>query len=97
MGAFFKFIVVAGLMAAGAYFIAKGLGAPLPFVNSKWVQTASVPAGAILLAAAIGVAYFWKVTKTKKTEVTVTEETPDGKKTTTTRLEETTTLAEPPY
>jgi hypothetical protein len=84
MGKYLKFIVVAGLFVAGAYFIAQGFGAPLPFVNSKWVQTSSVPAGALLLAAGVAVAYFWKVTQSKKTTVTVTEETSDGKKTITT-------------
>jgi hypothetical protein len=94
--AFLKFIVVAGLMVLGAFFIAKGLGVALPVVKYKGLEAYNFPAGALLLATGVAVTYFWKVTKTKTSEVTVTVETPQGKKTTTTRTEtEITTLAEP--
>jgi hypothetical protein len=96
MGKFLKFIVIVGLFVAGGYFIAKGLGAPLPFVDSAWVKTASVPAGVLLLAAGVAIAYFWKVTESKTITTTVIEETPDGTKTTTTTEESFTTAAAPP-
>ena len=96
MGKYLKFIIVLGLFAAGGYFIAKGLGAPLPFIDSQWVKTASVPAGAILLAAGVAVAYFWKVTESHTITTTVIEETPDGTKTTTTTEQSFSTAAAPP-
>jgi hypothetical protein len=95
MAVFLKFIVVTGLMLLGAFFIAKGLGVALPVVKYKGLEANNIPAGAILLATGVAVAYFWKVRKSTSITETTTEETPEGKITSTTTTTTIETAAAP--
>jgi hypothetical protein len=72
-----KFLLVGGLIVAGTLFLLKGLGVDLPVLKYKGLVVRDVPAGIILLGAAIALAKFWKI-EGDRTETEITE-SPDGR------------------
>jgi hypothetical protein len=80
---FIKAIFVFGLLAGGIFFLLTGLGVQIPFVAYKGLEAHNVPAGAILLAAGIALAAFWKVSSSQTIEESSTTTTADGSTTTT--------------
>ena len=67
---FLKWLLVLGLLAAGAFFLLTGLGIEIPVVKYQGWEGQRVPAGAVLLAAGIPLAYFWKIQVTTSTKET---------------------------
>lgn len=70
--AILKWILVFALLAGGAFFLAKGLGVPVPLVKYKGLETNNLPAGAALLATGVLVAIFWKI-KARRTVTRISE------------------------
>jgi hypothetical protein len=92
-----KFLVVVGLLVAGGFFLAKGLGINIPLFKYNGLEAHNVPVGAVLLATAVAIARFWKISKTITYEETTTNKSGDGTTIRTTRIKtETTTIAESP-
>lgn len=94
-----KIILVSALLVAGAVFLVIGIGVEIPLVKYQEFEAYGVPAGLVLLATGIALAYFWKVSKTETVEQTNTTTTDDDGSTTTRTTKKTTTittLAHPP-
>ncbi len=65
--AFLKWLLVLGLLVAGAFFLATGLGVQIPLVEYKGLTAHGVPAGIALLVAGVALAVLWKITSTTTT------------------------------
>jgi uncharacterized membrane protein len=96
MATILKFVVIAGLMIGGAFFLAKGLGVNIPIVEYNGLKAQNVPVGIALLVIGVLIARFWKVTKKVTQETTSTTTTKDGTETTTTTTTTFETAAAPP-
>jgi|SRR5262249_41829158 len=70
-----KRVVLVLLFVSGIVLLVLGYGAGIPLVKYKDWEVRSVPAGVVLLAAGILIAWLWKVKYTKETTVT---KSPDG-------------------
>jgi len=81
-----KRVVLVLLFVSGIVLLVLGYGAGIPLVKYKDWEVRSVPAGVVLLAAGILIAWLWKVKYTKETTVITS---PDGGSTTTTREDRT--------
>src|SRR5215468_5826775 len=81
-----KRVVLVLLFVSGIVLLVLGYGAGIPLVKYKEWEVQSVPAGVVLLADGILIAWLWKVKYTKETTVTTS---PDGGSTTTTREDRT--------
>lgn len=91
-----KFVVIAGLMIGGAFFLAKGLGVDIPLIEYEGLKAQNLPVGVVLLVVGVLIAKFWKVSKKETVERTTTTTTSDGSQTTTTtRTSYETTAGEP--
>jgi hypothetical protein len=73
---FLKWILVLGLLVAGVLALLAGLGVGVPFVKYEGLEAHGVPAGGVILIAAIALAFFWKITVKIKT--TVEKTSPGG-------------------
>ena len=80
MAGFLKWLLVFGLLAAGTFFLLRGLGIPVPLIKYKGLEGHQVPAGVVLLAAGIALASLWKVSTEESSGTTTTSE--DGSTTT---------------
>lgn len=96
--AFLKVALVFALLVGGAAFLAIGIGVEVPLVKYKEFEAYGIPAGIALLAAAVALAYFWKVSRTESVEETHTESSSGDDSTTTQTTRKTTTinLSKPP-
>ena len=63
-----KAILVAGLLAGGAFFLLNGLGVDIPFIKYKGAEGRDLPAGVVLFLFGALLAIFWKVSETSTTE-----------------------------
>jgi hypothetical protein len=71
---FGKWLLVLGLLATGTVFLLTGLGMEVPAFKYQGFEGQRVPAGVVLLIAAITLAALWRVTST----TSVKEIKPDG-------------------
>lgn len=93
-----KFLVITGLLATGAFFLAKGLGVNLAVVKYNGLEAYNLPVGVTLLVTAVAIAKFWKIQKKVFKQETTTTTYDDGtKQTTTTTTSEITTTAAAPF
>ncbi len=67
-----KAFLVLVLMACGAFFLAAGLGAPIPRVEYHGLIVRDVPIGIAFLIAGIGLARYWKVSEEQTYKETTT-------------------------
>jgi hypothetical protein len=56
---FIRTLVIALLIAAGAFFLAMGLQVPIPYVSWHPVPTRDIPLGLVLIFAGIALTRFW--------------------------------------
>lgn len=68
-----KVIVVVALLGSGGVFLANGLGAGIPFLKYENLEVWGIPAWAILIAAGILLAVFWKVSSKQVVTTSETE------------------------
>jgi hypothetical protein len=61
-----KGLIIIGMLVAGTYVLLYGLGIDTPLIKYKGFEGHQIPAGVILLATAILVARFWKISVKKK-------------------------------
>jgi len=76
--ALLKWILILGLLASGALFLATGLGVEIPLVKYKGLEAHNVPVGIALLTAAVVLAVFWKISITQANEESFSETSSDG-------------------
>ena len=74
-----KWIIVLALLAAGAFYLAVGLGIAIPSIAYKGFEAHNLPAGGALLLVAVVLAVFWKVHERQTIETEeITGQSPDG-------------------
>ena len=56
---FIRTLVIALLIACGAFFLALGLGVPIPYISWNVVPARDIPVGLVLVFAGIAVTRFW--------------------------------------
>jgi hypothetical protein len=96
-----KFLLVSGMLIAGAFFIAASLGVEIALIKYKGLEVYGLPAGVVLLVAGLALARFWKVSNTEKTTTTdfmhsYTAQSGDAVSTTSQKQTEITTTFNPP-
>jgi hypothetical protein len=60
---FVRTLVIAVLMICGAFFLAMGIGVPIPHLAWQSAPERDIAIGIVLIFAGIGVARFWEVPK----------------------------------
>ena len=80
---FLKFSLVASLLAAGAYFLLKGLGVDIPIFEYKGAKAYDIPAGVALLVVGIALARVWKIRTSQTVATQTTTRAKDGRSKTT--------------
>jgi len=76
--ALLKFVLVASMLASGAFFLASGLGIEISIIKYKGLEAHGVPVGLLLIAAGIALAFLWKIRREETTVDTYTDNSPDG-------------------
>jgi hypothetical protein len=56
---FIRTLVIALLIACGAFFLAMGLEVPIPYVSWRGVPARDIPIGLLLVVAGIAVTRYW--------------------------------------
>lgn len=59
---FTKLSVILMLCASGIFFLSRGFGMPIPYLEYGALEAWNIPAGALLLAAGVSFGFFWKLT-----------------------------------
>ena len=72
-----KFVLVAALLACGAFFLATDLGVEVPLIKYEGLEAHNVPVGIAFLVAGVALARFWRVSITKIEEQTTTTKSDD--------------------
>jgi hypothetical protein len=83
MLATFKFVLILTLLLAGTVFLLKGFGVDVPLVKFSGGEARNLPAGGVLLLAAVLLAKFWRIRVRTESTTTTTYESPGKEKSTT--------------
>ncbi len=70
--ALLKWSLVLGLLILGVWSLLTGLGVEVPLIKFKGLEAQGMPAGAVILAVAVALAYFWKISVRRKEETVET-------------------------
>ena len=62
---FTKLSVILMLCVSGIFFMSRGFGMPIPYLEYGALEAWNIPAGAILLAAGVAFGFFWKVSRSE--------------------------------
>ncbi len=74
---FTKLSVILMLCVSGIFFMSRGFGMPIPYLEYGALEAWNIPAGAVLLAAGVAFGFFWKVSRSE-THVESQGESRDG-------------------
>lgn len=66
---FFKWLLVLALLAVGTLFLLTGLGMEVAVIKYQGFEGERVPAGVVLIIAAIALAALWRVTSTNSAKI----------------------------
>ena len=65
---FTKLCVILMLCITGIFFMSRGFGMPIPYLQYGALEAWNIPAGAVLLAAGVAFGFSWKVSRSETRE-----------------------------
>ena len=65
---FTKLSVILMLCVSGIFFLSRGFGMPIPYLEYGALEAWNIPAGAVLLAMGVAFGFFWKLSSSETHE-----------------------------